>query len=288
MFIQILKTIFSGFVVGSSMTIPGLSGGTMAIILGVYDRLIQAVGTITTKKGFKKNIVFLITFLIGSCAGIFLLSNIIDVAIKSYEKPLLYLFIGIIVGTIPALIKETGAKTIKIKDIILLILGFAVCFGISLIPKDLIKFDGGFSFMNLLIITIAGFVIAIALVLPGISCSQMLLTLGILKITTAAISNFDFGFLIPLAASVGIGTLLTTNILDKIMTKFPRGTYFAISGFVLGSVLSIFSDMPNRTKVNATCIIMLIIGIIVITVFSRFAKKYTAVGKTEDEEEKVE
>ena len=288
MFIQILKTIFSGFVVGSSMTIPGLSGGTMAIILGVYDRLIQAVGTITTKKGFKKNIVFLITFLIGSCIGIALLSKVLLSAIKVYEKPMLYLFIGIIAGTIPTLIKETGAKSIKIKDILFMLLGFGTCLGLSLIPSGLIKFDAGFSFMNLLIIVVAGFVIAIALVLPGISCSQMLLLLGILDMTYGAIDNKNWKFLVPLALSIGIGTLLTTNILDKFMTKSPRGTYFIISGFVIGSVLQIFKEMPKRSEVNSTCIIMLIIGIIVITIFSRFAKKYIAVGKTEDEEEKVE
>lgn len=274
-----LKTLFSGFVVGSSMTIPGLSGGTMAIILGIYDRLISAIGTITTKKGFKKNIGFLITFLIGSCAGIYLLSKVLLDAIKVYEKPMLYLFIGIIAGTIPTLIKETGAKSIKIKDILFMVFGFAICLGISLIPDGLIKFDSGFSFMNLAIIVLAGFVIAIALVLPGISCSQMLLLLGILDMTYDAIDNRNWKFLVPLALSVGIGILLTTNILDKFMTNSPRGTYFLISGFVIGSVLDIFKDMPKRTEVNVWYIFALIAGIIIITIFSRFARKYIAVDK---------
>ena len=275
-----IKTLFSGFVVGSSMTIPGLSGGTMAIILGIYDRLISAVGTITTKKGFKKNIGFLITFLIGSCIGIALLSKVLSSAIKVYEKPMLYLFIGIIAGTIPTLIKETGAKSIKIKDILFMLLGFGTCLGLSLIPSGLIKFDAGFSFMNLLIIVVAGFVIAIALVLPGISCSQMLLLLGILDMTYDAIDDRNWKFLVPLALSIGIGTLLTTNILDKFMTNSPRGTYFLISGFVIGSVLDIFKDMPKRTEINAWCILALIAGVIIITIFSRFAKKYIAVDKS--------
>ncbi len=277
-----LKTLFSGFVVGSSMTIPGLSGGTMAIILGIYDRLISAIGTITTKKGFKKNIGFLITFLIGSLLGIYLLSNIVSEAIKVYEKPMLYLFVGIIAGTVPTLIKETGAKSIRIIDIVFMLLGFGVCLGISFIPSGLIKFDAGFSIMNLLIIVIAGFVIAIALVLPGISCSQMLLLLGILDMTYDAVRNINLGFLIPLAVSVGVGILLTTNILDKFMTTSPRGTYFLISGFVIGSILDIFKDMPKRTEVNSWCIFALISGVIIITIFSRFARKYIAVDKSDE------
>ena len=280
--IKTIKTVFSGFVVGSSMTIPGLSGGTMAIILGIYDRLIQAVGTITTKKGFKKNIGFLITFLIGSGLGIYLLSNVVSEAIEVYEKPMLYLFIGIIAGTIPTLIKETGATSIKIKDILFMVFGFAICLGISLIPDGLIQFDSGFSFMNLFIIILAGFVIAIALVLPGISCSQMLLLLGILDMTYDAVKDLNFAFLVPLAISVGVGILLTTNILDKFMTKSPRGTYFLISGFVIGSVLDIIKDMPKRTEVNVWCILALIGGIIIITIFSRFARKYIAVDKSAD------
>lgn len=280
--IKSLKTFFSGFIVGSSMTVPGLSGGTMAIILGIYDKLIHAVGTITTKKGFKKNVGFLITFLIGSGAGIFILSGIIDKAIDAYQKPMLYLFIGIIAGTIPTLIKETGAKSIKIADILFMIFGFVICFLISLIPNDLVKFSEGFSFTNLLIIIAAGFIIAIALVLPGISCSQMLLLLGILDITYKAINTFNLAFLIPLALSVGIGILLTTNILDRFMKNYPRGTYFLISGFVIGSVLDIFKDMPNRTEFNFIYVLMLIAGIIIITIFSRFARKYTAIKETED------
>ncbi len=286
MIIQTIKTIFSGFIVGSSMTIPGLSGGTMAIILGIYDRLIQAIGTITTKKGFKKNVGFLITFLIGSCAGIYLLSNVVSEVIKVYEKPMMYLFVGIIAGTIPTLIKETGATSLKITDILFMLGGFAICLLIALTPENLIKFDGGFSLFNLLIIVIAGFVIAIALVLPGISCSQMLLLLGILDMTYEAVKNLNFAFLIPLALSVGIGILLTTKILERFMTKSPRGSYFLISGFVIGSVIDIFKDMPKRTEVNLWCILALIAGVIIITIFSRFARKYIAVEK--EDIEKVE
>lgn len=275
MIVSALKTLFSGLIVGSSMTIPGVSGGTMAIILGIYNRLIRSVSSITTKEGFKKNIGFLLTFLVGSGAGIYLLSGLVLKAIEAFKAPMLFLFIGIIAGTVPTLFKETKAKSIKIMDIVLVIVGFGICLLIALIPNELIKFDGGFSLLNLLIIVVAGFVIAIALVLPGISCSQMLLLLGILDMTYEAIHTRNFAFLIPLALSVGVGTLLTTSVLEKLMANRPRGTYFLIIGFVIGSIIEIYQDMPKISGISILfCALMFIAGVIVITLFSKFAQKF--------------
>jgi len=244
-------------VVGASMVVPGVSGGTMAILLGFYDELIHSVSCFMQAP--KKNAIFLCKFLLGSVLGIVLFSRLVEYLITAFPQPMMYFFLGAIGGGIPALIKKSQVTRFSPMCIIHVLGGFALVALCSLIPQDLLTQSANGSWTTFLWMLLAGVIVAIALVLPGISTSHMLLMLGLYEMTLAALHDFNLALLLPLVLGVGIGTLATTRTLENLMTRHPKGTYLWIIGFVLGSVITVFPGLP--TGINwIICPVMTVVG----------------------------
>lgn len=266
-----LKYILYGLIIGASMLIPGLSGGTMGILLGIYDKLIEAVAKITTKDGFKNNAVFLICFCTGSLTGFYLFSKVVLIAIEAFEYPLMFLFIGMILGSLPTIMKKGQIKNIGLKDIIYIFIGFAICLAFILIPDNISLVSGTNNILGLIMIVFSGIIIAIALILPGLSVSQMLVLLGLYTVTLDAVANLKLGFLIPFALSVGAASLFTANILNKYLNKNPKQSYLLIAGFVLGSI---FEMVPKGAKPDyPVAVISLTAGFLIIYFITHISRK---------------
>ena len=243
-----------GFIIGSSMTVPGVSGGTMAILLGIYDQLIASISHFT--KDLKGNILYLLKFGIGSVLGIGSLALLFDKVLFNYDItafPVSFLFLGVVLGGIPSLYKKAKPTTytagVVAKMLILMLLGFAIVLGIGFLPEGLLTPTTEFSFPNLLVWLATGLIVAVALILPGISTSHMLLVLGMLETTYAAISDFNIGFLAILVIATLVGVFLVTRPLEWLMNRFTVPTYCVIIGFVIGSLGAIFEEeiIPSFT-----------------------------------------
>lgn len=262
---QALIRILKGIAIGASMLVPGVSGGTMAIILGIYDELVHAISDLT--RHFRKNAIMLLEVGAGGLIGICLLAKLLLQAVTAYEMPMMFLFLGAIAGTIPALIKKTNLKKPRPVHLVYFLIGFASVLLLSLLPENLFDFSktGGWGFFILLF---AGVVIAVALVLPGISASYVLLMLGIYDITLSAVTEFNLLFLSPLVLGVLAGVFLTTRILEKAMTQHPGATYLIIIGFVAGSMAEIFPGLPSGIQL-LICVVTLAVGFFAIFFLSR-------------------
>lgn len=223
------------------MSVPGVSGGTMAILLGIYDRLISSISNFF--KDVKNNLIFLMQICIGGALGIGTLAFVISWLLDTFPIPVSFFFLGAVVGGIPALYKKTKTSSIRVSSVLYMIAGFIIVISIGFIPKINVNVSGGLSLSNLIIWLITGIIVAIALVLPGISTSHMLIVLGMYDVTLGAIKSLDILFLAILAISVLIGIILTTKPLEWTMNKFPHETYCMIMGFVVGSTLEIVNDI---------------------------------------------
>ncbi|MDR0821013.1 MAG: DUF368 domain-containing protein [Oscillospiraceae bacterium] len=260
---KILKTMLSGLIVGSAMLLPGVSGGTTAIILGCYDKLIGAVSGIF--KEFKKNFLYLFQFAMGALVGFLLFAKLIEKLLITFDVSMRYLFLGAIVGTIPMLYRKAipkvdGKRDFKWTDALLLLLGVLLLMPMAFVQNTtLFQFPDGIGLREVAILFVAGIAIAVALVLPGISVSFTLLILGIYERTLSAIANLDIVFLFPLAFGVLVGTFACAALLEKAMEKFTRQTYLIIGGFVLASVFELFPGIPSGFGV-AVCVAMFIAG----------------------------
>lgn len=264
-FLNLLK----GGLIGASMLLPGVSGGTAAIILGIYDDLLHAVSRFSESK--KKHAVFLLEVGIGALIGIFLFARLLLEAVNAFPMPMMFLFLGAITGSIPALIKKTERKKFKVWDLFFLLIGTAIVFGLSRLPQFGINFHemGGFGFFLLLL---AGLLVAVALILPGISASYVLLVLGLYEITLSAIQECNLLFLAPLLIGVLVGVLLTARLLETAMKRFPKISYLMIAGFVAGSMAEVFPGFPSGINI-LLCGITLLTGFFTVFFCSKLPKK---------------
>lgn len=230
-----LLLFFKAFIIGSTMLIPGVSGGTMALLLGIYKDLLSSISHFFS--GTKNNIFFLSLFLLGALLGIILLSSPLQSLLTLAFFPTTFFFIGCILGGIPTILKESTITSFTLVDLFFLSIGLLVTFLLTLLPS----FQSSPSFFILLLF---GIFSAIALVLPGISISYLLLLFGLYEPLLHAISSFDFSFLFPFSIGLLLGILLTTKLLDYVLSFYPRITYVIILGFILSSLVSIFPGLP--------------------------------------------
>lgn len=232
--------MLKGFIIGSSMSVPGVSGGTMAILLGIYDKLISSISNFL--KDIKGNTIFLVKFCLGAGVGIGSLAFVIQWLLEKFPFMVSFFFLGAVIGGIPALYVKTKEKKFGISSFIYFALGLGIVISIGFIPIGNLDIASGSGTLYYLMMLVTGIIIALALVLPGISTSHMLLVLGMYDSMLAAITNFDLVYVGILGASTLIGVFLITKPLEYLMNHFPHQTYCMIIGFVIGSTSEIFSE----------------------------------------------
>lgn len=239
--------IVKGAVIGGTMLVPGVSGGSMAMILGIYDRLISAVSSFL--KDIKGNIIFLLLFVSGAGVGMLALSHPISFLMENYTKPFMYFFLGAVAGSVPLVYRHARVedKTWKsrFKQLMYLVLGMAVVLIFAFLPEDTFTANNVSMGGNIVVQLLAGVIAAVALVLPGISVSYMLVLMGIYDSTVDAISKLDILYLMPMALGLFLGIVLITKLLENAMKKHPEPTYLIILGFMIGSIAQVFPGLPQ-------------------------------------------
>ena len=186
--------------------------------------------------------------------GILLFSGPMLKALDLWEKPMRFLFMGAIIASIPPLYRKVRVSKIKPVNIGVAALGTAFGVMTMYLPEGIFGLSEQFDFKSFLMLILAGFVIAIALVLPGISASYILLMLGMYNITLIAIKEMNLLYLMPLAFGIIGGTFLTAGLLEREMQKHPQFTYMLIIGFMLGSLVEVFPGIPLGLE-SVSCLI---------------------------------
>lgn len=243
--LEYLKYFLCGLVFGVANVIPGVSGGTMLVIFGVFDRLTEAISGI--KKIFA-NIAFLITFALGAGAGILLSAKVIGSMFETYAVQTNMFFIGLILGGIPLIIK-LGTAEKKAKPLCLLpfVASMAIVIGLTVLEKldlftmtaeSITGFDVVFSLKMILCAAIA----AVTMIIPGISGSFMMMLLGVYETIIGALNDFNFYIIIPFALGAIIGIIFGAKLISILLKKNKLMVYSAIMGMVVGSVYAILPD----------------------------------------------
>ncbi len=258
---SIVITAIQGVITGLAMMVPGVSGGTVAMILGAYDNLIASVSSFSKHR--KKSTIFLLAFSIPSLVGIVLFSKPLLAFIESNRMIAMYFFMGAVLGSVPMIYREARVKKIDIRFFIYIAIGVALVSAIRFIPKDVFHDNAGDFNMFLIVQIIAGLLVAVALVLPGISVTYMLVVMGIYESTMTAIGNIDIIAIFPLAVTSLVGVVLIAKALEYCMKSHPFRTYLIILGFILGSLLEVFPGVPQGNMIIKS-IMVLASGFIII------------------------
>ncbi|RYG71287.1 DUF368 domain-containing protein [Lentibacillus lipolyticus] len=251
--------MFRGMAVGITEAVPGVSGSTVAMILGIYERLIYSLSILTTNQR-KKALPFLFLFGIGMVIGFVVAIFLIGYLLKSYRTPTLTFFIGIIVGFLPYLWKETRSlsKTrLKIRHYLIILL-FLCLVIFSQLLGGMHNIDlNSLSLMNYLSLAAIGLIASTALVLPGISGALILTIFGVYEIATQSLISGNLPVVLAIGTGVVLGVLFSSKLIRYLLVKFKIETYSAMIGLVSGSIYAILYNLDS-TFDNQTFILSLI------------------------------
>lgn len=271
--------VLKGIVIGVANAIPGVSGGTMMVIMKVFDRLLGAVSF--NLKKLKENFWFLLTIVIGMGIGVILSSKVLSICFEQFYVQTQFFFMGVVLGSLPMIYKEaTKEKKLAPVHLIPFAIGVAVIIGVSLISSSMgantvrTTLDVS-TFIYLVIVSI---IAAAAMIMPGLSGSLVLLILGGYQTAIQAVDEMNIPILIPIAIGIIIGIIACAKIITICLEKWQRGTYSVILGLIFGSFYAIFPRESTSVQIidgvektvteganfhfNSTGIIAIIIGII--------------------------
>ena len=247
-----IKLILKGGLFGIANIIPGVSGGTMAVVLGIYEEMIEAIGNFfLNREKRRRYFLFLLKVGIGAAITILIFSWVMDYLLTYYEVYTYLFFIGLIIGSVPAIYKTHPDMKLNTASIITFLFGAGILIGLALafphVEKS-VNLEQRIHF-NLLLggkLFISGFLSGGSMIVPGISGSFILVLLGQYHTVIRAVKHIDIIPLIFLGAGIALGIWSFAKIIDILLKKFPKETFYFILGLVIASVYPIFPGLPER------------------------------------------
>lgn len=267
--------VLKGFFMGIANVIPGVSGGTIALILGIYEEFIGAINTIFKK--FKENLKFLVPVFIGMGLSIITTSKIVGYSYEHYPLPTILFFVGLVFGGIPMLVRNVKGKrgSKNINNYIIALLTFALVIFMSSYELFFgMGYKVDFESMNLfgyILLFLVGVIAAATMVIPGISGSLVLMILGyyypVINTINGVLKNDVFHNLMVLGVfgiGVVVGIVLISKLIDYLFKKYKIKTYFGVLGFVVASIIAIPLSACSKLESIPVTIPQAIVAIILL------------------------
>ena len=252
-----MRNFLKGIIVGIGGIATGLSGSVLLVILGLYQKTINAIGTLF--KDFKKNVTFLVPLFLGFGVGVILFSKIVDFLLGNYEMYTRFAFLGLVLGTIPLFYKEVKKEGFKKKYYWLMLISALAGLALFSFNKDLFPVITN---PNLFQSVLLGIAVAGSSIIPGVDSAVILSTLGLYELYVSSLANFDLSVLIPAGVGLVIGVLVISFIVNKLLSKYYTITF----SIIFGLFLSIIPNVLNESCVlgfnidSVISIVILIIG----------------------------
>jgi len=249
-----LFRLVKGVLIGIGFIVPGLSGGVLAVIFGIYEPLMRFLGNL--KEKFIRNLLFFIPVGIGGAIGVVAFSAVVDYAFTNFAAPFIWLFIGFISGTFPSLIKTSGKKGRKPLHWGLLVVIAVGTFLFMRWMESIQNVSVAPSFGSWLL---SGALIGLGVVVPGMSPSNFLIYLGLYQPMAAGIKTLDLGVVIPLFLGLVVCVLLFAKLVSWLFDRAYTSMYHLILGIVIGSTLAIIPSGVSGWTI-AICVLLFLVG----------------------------
>lgn len=242
-----LLDIVKGFIVGTANVIPGVSGGTFMLVLGIYEKVIGSISNIF--KQFRKSVITLFPILVGVAIAILSMSRLITYCLEEYTFATIMLFVGAVLGGMPMLIGKVKGRPVKPLYLLICLITFALVIGMLFLGQG---HNADLSHMNplkFLMVVFMGAIGSATMVIPGVSGSALLMTFGYYKpiygsigdITNSASTQRGTDLIIALAFVIGtaVGIWAVAKLIEMLLKKFEIQSYWGIIGFILSSAIII-------------------------------------------------
>lgn len=255
-----MERFLKGIIVGLGGVAPGLSGSVLLIIFGLYQKTLDALGSILIQ--FRKNVTFLLPLVSGMCLGVLLFSRLIDYTLTHYEMPTRFCFLGLILGTLPMVWKEVRKEGFRKYHWLLIALSATL--GTWMFTVN----SGAFPQVTnpTLGQSIAlGVSVAATAIIPGVDPAVFLSSLGFYEMYVSALANLDITILLPMAVGLGLGAVGISFVMSKLFARFYTVTYSIIFGIFLSMIPNMLSTecvLHGNTESLAS-IMLMILGFVV-------------------------
>lgn len=267
-----LILFIKGIVLGVAFVIPGVSGGTLAVLMGIYEELIEAASNFYKSiADFKKYIMYLLPIGLGVVFSVAVFAKLIKFGLDKAPIITILIFLGMIIGGIPALVRNVKGTKINLKDMTLMLVGLIIVISMLIFHKSNSNVVlTNMSITGYITLFLVGAIAAVTMVVPGISGSFTLMLIGyyepILNLVNNITSFKNLGpnliLIFIFMLGVFIGIIFISKIIEWCLKHYKRETYYAIIGFVLSSIISVIYEV-SKFPFNLT---HLIIGIVLLVI----------------------
>lgn len=263
------KNIYRGILMGISDLIPGVSGGTIAFILGIYDRLLEAISGFFSRN-WKKQLGFLVPLGIGIVITLLLFSRVIEYLLEQHYEATQFFFMGLIIGVIPYIMKQAEVKknfTAR-HMIILLVIGVALAATAFIPTEENLAPITTLTVPVFFMLFFSGWLASMAMLLPGISGSFILLLLGVYSTAINALSTLNIPIVFAIGAGVIAGFIVSSKAIQYLLQHFTYVTYAAIIGLIIGSLFVVFPGFSSDATTLVTSLVTFGLGLSFTLLFS--------------------
>ena len=229
-------SILKGIIVGAAAIIPGASGGVLAVSMGIYRPILDALYSLITT--FRGSFLFLLPYGIGGVLGLLVTAQGLEWLLLHFRSALMYALVGMVLGGVPSLLGEANSHGFK-KRYLLGTLGGALLITLFAYLNHTLVSGSSWAF-NYWTATMCGGILAVGIVIPGVSTSFLLMFIGLYDSMLNALNNFKIGYLFFAglgAAAVGLVLLV---FVKRMFDRHPGFSYYAVLGFLLGTIVLIF------------------------------------------------
>ena len=242
---RLIPLAAKGAAIGAANTVPGVSGGTIAVVMGIYDPLIEAIGDFLSPR-WKRHLAFLAPVLAGIATGIAGFAWIIEVGLARIPEQTFFFFAGLIVGSLPFIARQLHGSRLRAHHI-------PVCLGacaLLVLQATLGKPAMSEAITRVTATTIppllgAGAIATATMVIPGVSGSFVLLVTGMYATFLHAIRTVNIPVLLVLAAGAALGLVAVSKVMNLLVKRYHATTYWLILGLVAGSVVGVWPGVSS-------------------------------------------
>jgi len=255
-----MTRFFKGIIVGIGGVAPGLSGSVLLIIFGLYQKTLNALGSLF--RNFKKNIRFLLPLVAGMFLGVLLFSKVINFTLTHYEMPTRFCFMGLILGTIPMVWGEVKKEGFSRKYYLLILLAAAAgLWFFTVNPNAFPQITDPTLLQSILL----GIAVAATAIIPGVDPAVFLSTLGFYEMYVAALATLDITILLPMVLGLALGAVGISFAMSLLFKHFYTGTFSIIFGIFLSMIPNMLSEncILGFDPVSAVSLVLLILGFLV-------------------------
>ena len=278
---KFINLLLKGTAIGVSNVVPGISAGTLMVLLGIYDELVEAIGNVLINKNKRKDyLLFLLPLVIGAVGGVLILASLIILVMERYAAPTQFFFIGLVLGSIPAVLRMHHDMKPSFPRLAAFVVGLGLVIFLGIEERLGISAHiaaGTSSLLGVSLFAVVGFLAGGTMVTPGVSGAYVFLLTETYEPVMQALASLTqppihWGVLISVAAGAGIGLLVCSRLIGLALERQPAVTYYTILGLICGSFVGLWPAGLDLSVSSLASTLALIPGIAIAYLLGRSAK----------------